>query len=59
ADLIGAQQTNMADWSGPVLDQLEQERRQILSTEQLAERQVWRDRNLMALAAHKSAMSKK
>lgn len=59
ADLIGAQQTNMADWSGPVLDQLEQERRQILSKEQLAERQVWRDRNLMALAAHKSAMSKK
>ncbi len=59
AELIGAQQTNMADWSGPVLDQLEGERRQVLGEDQLATRQVWRDRNLMALAAHKNAMAKK
>ncbi len=59
AELIGAQQTEMADWSGPVLDQLEGERRQVLAEDQLATRQVWRDRNLMVLAAHKNAMAKK
>lgn len=41
------------DWAGPVLDEIETQRRQRLSAEGLAERQAWRDRRLMALAAHK------
>jgi 3-hydroxyacyl-CoA dehydrogenase len=42
-----------ADWSGPVMDTIEPERRQLLSADSLAERQAWRDRRLIALAAHK------
>jgi len=42
-----------ADWSGAVMDAIERERRERLSAEQLADRQAWRDRRLMALAAHK------
>jgi len=42
-----------ADWSGPVMDVIEAERRRRLPAEKLAERQAWRDRRLMALAAHK------
>ena len=42
------------DWAGPVLDEVEAERRKALPKEQLGERQRWRDRRLMALAAHKT-----
>ena len=42
-----------ADWSGPVMDMIEAERRARLPADKLAERQSWRDRRLMALAAHK------
>ncbi len=42
-----------ADWGGPVLEQVEADRRARLPRENLAERQRWRDRRLMALAAHK------
>jgi L-gulonate 3-dehydrogenase len=42
-----------ADWSGEVLDRIEAERRARLPESGLAARQVWRDRRLMALAAHK------
>jgi 3-hydroxyacyl-CoA dehydrogenase len=42
-----------SDWSGPIMDQIEAARRQRLPADQLAERQAWRDRRLMALAAHK------
>ena len=41
------------DWSGPVMDKVESERRKRLAADQLGERQAWRDRRLMALAAHK------
>ncbi|WP_342640092.1 3-hydroxyacyl-CoA dehydrogenase [Rhodoligotrophos ferricapiens] len=47
------QMQRRADWLGPVLDQIESERRQVLPSADLHERQVWRDRRLMALAAHK------
>ncbi len=40
-------------WTGAVLDQVEAERRTKLPAAGLAARQVWRDRRLMALAAHK------
>ena len=42
-----------ADWNGPVLDEIEAERRKRLPADKLQERQAWRDRRLMALAAHK------
>ena len=35
------------------MDAIEAERRQRLPAERLGERAVWRDRRLMALAAHK------
>jgi L-gulonate 3-dehydrogenase len=41
------------DWSGPVMDVIESERRQRLAADRLGERQAWRDRRLIALAAHK------
>ena len=41
------------DWSGPVMDEVEAERRKRLPADRLVERQAWRDRRLMALAAHK------
>jgi len=40
-------------WTGAVLDQVEAERRACLPASELAARQAWRDRRLMALAAHK------
>lgn len=40
-----------ADWSGPVLDRIEADRRARLPQEALRARQMWRDRRLMALAA--------
>ena len=42
-----------ADWSGPVMDKVESERRERLAADDLGERQAWRDRRLIALAAHK------
>ena len=47
-----------ADWSGPVMDVIEADRRKRLAADQLAERQAWRDRRLMALAAHKVRAAK-
>jgi 3-hydroxyacyl-CoA dehydrogenase len=41
------------DWSGPVMDVVESERRKSLAADKLGERQAWRDRRLIALAAHK------
>ncbi|MCE7027170.1 3-hydroxyacyl-CoA dehydrogenase [Jiella avicenniae] len=41
------------DWSGPVLDTVLKSRRDRLPEDRLAERQLWRDRRLMALSAHK------
>jgi L-gulonate 3-dehydrogenase len=47
-----------ADWSGPVMDTIEAERRRRLPADRLAARQAWRDRRLMALAAHKARAAK-
>lgn len=46
-------QQHMADWKGGLLDGIEADRRKKLPKDKLVERQVWRDRRLMALAAHK------
>ncbi len=41
------------DWAGDVMQVIERERREKLPAVELQKRQVWRDRRLMALAAHK------
>jgi len=41
------------DWSGPVMDGIEADRRKALPVDGLEARQKWRDRRLMALARHK------
>jgi 3-hydroxyacyl-CoA dehydrogenase len=50
---IFSQAQHRIDWAGPVLEEVEAERRKALPKDKLAERQRWRDRRLMALAAHK------
>lgn len=50
---IQPSQTRRVDWAGEVLARVEQDRRQRLPAERLGARQKWRDRHLMALAAHK------
>ncbi len=47
-----------ADWTGPVLDRIETERRGRVPADQLDARQRWRDQRLMALAAHKKQAAK-
>lgn len=47
------QMEGKTDWSGDVLDVVETARRSRLPIEAHEDRQVWRDRRLMALAAHK------
>ncbi len=44
-----------AAWDGPVLETVEADRRARLPADRLGARQAWRDRRLMALAAHKRA----
>ena len=46
-------QQRRVDWAGPVLADVEKDRRERLPAERLQERQMWRDRRLMALAAQK------
>jgi 3-hydroxyacyl-CoA dehydrogenase len=46
-------QKSRVEWSGEVLGKVEAYRREHVPLENLAERQAWRDRRLMALAAHK------
>ncbi|BCX18356.1 MAG: 3-hydroxyacyl-CoA dehydrogenase [Geminicoccaceae bacterium] len=45
------------DWTGPVLDEIEASRRLRLLAAEIAHRQRWRDRRLMALLAHKRQAS--
>lgn len=52
ANLHG-QMRERTDWSGAVLDTVADDRRAHLPTSDLKERQMWRDRRLMALAVHK------
>jgi L-gulonate 3-dehydrogenase len=50
---IFPQTRHRVDWAGEVLETVEAERRRRLPEDSLRQRQVWRDRRLMALAAHK------
>ena len=47
-----------SNWSGKVMDTIEADRRKRLPVDKLVERQSWRDRRLMALAAHKRRADK-
>lgn len=46
------------DWTGPVLDTIEADRRTRLPIADLPARQSWRDRRLMALVQHKAQANK-
>jgi L-gulonate 3-dehydrogenase len=52
------QMQRRVDWAGPVLDTIEPERRKLLPESELQNRQMWRDKRLMALAAHKRRAAK-
>ena len=52
------QMQRRVDWAGPVMNDIEAERRKLVPMEKLPERQVWRDMRLMALAAHKRRAAK-
>lgn len=52
---ISEEQTSTDFWSDEVIEKLEKQRRAILPKEQLLARRLWRDRRLMALAAHKKS----
>jgi 3-hydroxyacyl-CoA dehydrogenase len=47
------QMQRRVDWGGPWLKEIERARRATSPADKLVERQKWRDRRLMALAAHK------
>lgn len=50
-----AEDQHTVPWCGALVDDLENDRASVLPRDQLAERQRWRDRKLMALTAHKRA----
>jgi L-gulonate 3-dehydrogenase len=50
---IFPQMQRRVDWAGEVMNSIEPERREKLPAAELQQRQVWRDKQLMALAAHK------
>ena len=55
---IFPQMQRRVDWAGAVMDKIEPERRKKLPASELQQRQVWRDKRLMALAAHKRRVDK-
>ena len=57
-DRLFEEQTRRADWQGPVLDTIEADRQARLDRKEIAKRAGWRDRRLMALAAHKRAAAR-
>ena len=56
-NLFGQMQRRV-DWSGEVMGRVEAERRALLPASELQRRQVWRDKRLMALLAHKRGQAK-
>ena len=56
---IFSQTRHRVDWAGDVLQTVERERRVRVAKADLAKRQAWRDRRLMALAAHKRIVDRK
>ncbi|MDG2320306.1 MAG: 3-hydroxyacyl-CoA dehydrogenase [Rhodospirillaceae bacterium] len=56
---VAESRTDPQRWSDALVACVEHERRQHVSAEGLKDRREWRDRRLMALAAHKAKASKK
>lgn len=54
---IARDRSDPQPWSDALIAQVEAERRQSLPEAKLVERGIWRDRRLMALAAHKKAVA--
>lgn len=52
---ISTEQTSTEPWPEAIIETLEKQRRAVLPKEQLMARRLWRDRRLMALAAHKKS----
>lgn len=52
---IATEQVSTSPWSPELIARIEGERRQALPANELGARRQWRDRRLMALAAHKRA----
>lgn len=52
------QMQRRVDWAGEVMNVIEPERRKSVGKDKLQDRQVWRDKRLMALAAHKKRAAK-
>ena len=50
---VGRSQTNIANFRGELLNEMERQRRRKLNPDDIRERTAWRDRRLMALAVHK------
>lgn len=50
---IFPQMLHRVNWTGEVMTTIEDDRRKLLPAEELLQRHVWRDKRLMALAAHK------
>jgi L-gulonate 3-dehydrogenase len=50
-DRLAHTHNQVVDWSGPVLDKVAASRRAALPVEQISQRQLWRDRQMMAVAA--------
>ncbi len=55
---IDASRTNPQPWSESLIGDVEKERRSLLPMSDLGKRSNWRDRRLMALAAHKAKQHK-
>ena len=53
-----AQMQRRVDWTGEVMKTVEADRRALLPVGELQKRQVWRDKRLMALLAHKRGQAK-
>jgi 3-hydroxyacyl-CoA dehydrogenase len=58
-EIVREQARNVRPWSEALVARLEAHRRQALPADKLAERSTWRDRRLMALAAHKRTMDER
>jgi len=56
---VGEAQSAAAPWPGTIAATLDKERRAVVPKDRLAEAAEWRDRRLMALAAHKRDQKKK
>ena len=55
-EALAKEQADPRPWSPATVAALQRERRAILPADELDARQAWRDRRLMALAAHKATI---